>query len=384
MTTLISLPAELLAQIMACLSEDGHTLKSCSLACRRLLPVSQYYLFSYVDFEVLDHLEAEPFRSHITHLKLSPKSEVLAAYPDALIKSAISLPRLTGICAHQVSFQYMSFPAAVHTQLVAFTAVVELSLYETTHPDREHVQGILCALPNLSRLSLRSVTLLTGPRYSKRNPPPRETSGPRLTYLRASPSYSMDSTTTIVEWLHRTLTADTLRALVLPADSKNSEVVFNGFGPYVESLTIERLESITRKWDVAFITRYTALRTLDVGWDLCGPQRWYQLYKMLYSMDSPRLCEVVLRFDATQDLDSVIELDAFLASPIDSYLTRSFPRLHRVCIIIRADASTLPITKREQLRIAVKMWMERLDGLGKLQIEFDYVGKVTSGFFNDI
>ena len=131
-------------------------------------------------------------------------------------------------------------------------------------------------------------------------------------------------------------------------------------------------------WDVASIGQYVALRALDVGWDLCGTQRWYQLYKLLYSMRSSNFCELVLRFDATQDLNSIIDLDALLASPIDNYLTRSFPRLQRVCIIIRADANTLPWTKRGQVGCAVRRWMSRLDALGKLQVEFDYVGKVCA------
>ncbi|KAI0717817.1 hypothetical protein C8T65DRAFT_737621 [Cerioporus squamosus] len=381
MAPLTSLPPEVLAHILAYHSEDGNTLRSCSLVCRALLPISQYYLFSTVDFQLLDRMEATPFRNHITHLRLSPKSEVLAGYPDPPILAAHRLPRLRGLCFHHVSFQHMSFIAAVQTQLAAFTAVVELSLYETTHPGQEHLQGLLCALPNLSRLSLHAVTLLRHPsgvgRYFNRNSSelPHQASGTRLTFLRASPSYILDGTTVIVQWLPRTPTGDTLRALELPADSQSSHIVVNSFGSSVESLKIERLESIAKSWDVAFISRYVILRTLDVGWDLHAPQRWYQLYKMLSSMRSPHLCEVVLRFDATQDPDSVIDLDRFLASPVDSYLSRNVPRLHRVCIVIRSDASTLPSTKRDRLREEVKSWMTKLDSLGKLQIEFDYVGK---------
>ena len=253
MAFLTSLPAEILAYILGHLSEDGSTLKSCSLVCRALSPVSQYYLLSKVDFEFLDHLEAEPYRSHITHLTLSPKSEILAAYPDPPIEAALALPRMRGISVSKVSFQHMSFPAAVYARFTAFTAVVELSLHETKHPDREHIQGILCALPNLSILSLRAVTLLKYPsgvgRYFKRNPPelPQESSGPRLTRLRASPSYAMDGTTAVVEWLQHTPTAETLRKLEIPAESQNSHVVLDGFGPSVEFLTIERLESITKR-----------------------------------------------------------------------------------------------------------------------------------------
>ncbi|TFK84654.1 hypothetical protein K466DRAFT_218706 [Polyporus arcularius HHB13444] len=276
-------------------------------------------------------MEATLFRSHITHLKLSPRSEILAGYPDTSVAAALSLPRLRGLCFHHVAFSHMSVSAVVQTNLPAFVTVVELSLYKTTHLDQEHIQGLVCALPNLSRLSLHAVTLSRHPsgvaRHSKKNPPdvPEQDNGPRLTFLRASPCYARDGTTVLVEWLPHTATRDTLRTLELPAGSRNSHAVVNGFGTSVESLKIERLESITKSWDISFIGRYVVLRTLDVGWDLHGPQRWYQLYKMLSYMRSPNLSEVVLRFDATQDPDSVIDLDGLLASPVDSYLSRAFP-----------------------------------------------------------
>ena len=92
MPTLLSLPPELLAEILKWLSQDVDSLKNCAHTCSALLPICRYHLFAVADLSILDDADAQSFRDRITHIQVSLRSEALVGSPETYIQMALRLP----------------------------------------------------------------------------------------------------------------------------------------------------------------------------------------------------------------------------------------------------------------------------------------------------
>ena len=125
---------------------------------------------------------------------------------------------------------------------------------------------------------------------------------------------------------------------------------------------------------MTFISRYTALRSLELG--AISPGSWQQLYKMVAEIRSPHFAELVLRYDAVADPDAAIAPNTVETSPVDFTLHVKLPGVERVCFVVvydpHAARSGGDTAWRGEVKTRVEACFRRLAEGGKLQIEFEH------------
>ncbi|PIL29382.1 hypothetical protein GSI_09434 [Ganoderma sinense ZZ0214-1] len=379
MPSLASVPPEILAEILGWLSSDVGSLKNCSFSCSALLPVSQYYLLAVVDFSFLGDMETEPLRDCITELQVTPNSEPLASDPETYINTALSLPRLNTIRFNWgTSPLQPAFATAVQQRLHEFTSVTHLVLRGMVYSNIDELRNLICSLPSLTHLTVGGLLFRdrrpsAGNYFMRHRKLPDHPDGPRLTYISVAPGYNAEATTAILEWLPCTPTRDSMRTVEIPEESRNTIFVVDCFGPSVYHLSIAKLESIA-SWKMGFISRYTALRSLELG--AMSPASWQQLYKMVAEIRSPHFVELVLRYDAVADPDAAIAPNTVETSPVDYALRVKLPSVKRVCFVVVYDPQVTgsggDTVWRDGVVTRVRACFRRLAEGGKLQIEFEH------------
>ena len=125
---------------------------------------------------------------------------------------------------------------------------------------------------------------------------------------------------------------------------------------------------------MTFISRYTALRSLELG--AISPGSWQQLYKMAAEIRSPHFAELVLRYDAVADADASIAPNTVETSPVDYALCVKPSRAQRVCFVVVYDPTAVGPERdaewREGVTGRVRACFRRLAESRKLQVEFEH------------
>ncbi|TBU21903.1 hypothetical protein BD311DRAFT_178375 [Dichomitus squalens] len=266
------------------------------------------------------------------------------------------------------------FPTGIQEALHLFNSVTELALVRTTHASVEQLQHLISSLNNLSHLTIHGLTV-RGPargnyfaRHQHRHAD--DLSGPRLTYLNASPSFHADGTAAVLQWLPQTPTRHCLRILDIPATSRNTQFVVDSFGPTIHHLCVAELKSIA-SWKTSFIHRYTNLCTIELG--ALSQLSWQPLYKVVAGICSPDFCELVLRYDAVADADVRIAASRVETSPVDYILHDEMPALQKVCFVIEYDSRMAgrDAQWKDAVKERVRAFFYRLADDGTLQVEFE-------------
>ena len=112
----------------------------------------------------------------------------------------------------------MPFARAVHARLAEFTAISGLSLHGTHHPSLGHVMTLICAVPNVCRLSLGSITA-----RSSADPEHMGDTPPTLTHLHLMQRVERDLTEDIVYWVSEGETWESLQTLSIGSAAYRDE-----------------------------------------------------------------------------------------------------------------------------------------------------------------
>ncbi len=246
---LLTVPPEILIAVIRALDRDTRALRNVALVCRALLPIVREELFAVTSERVLEQPYMHPYFKHIIELVIGGRPILsLRRYLDlhsAYCLQTQPLPKLKAIrfvTAHPRF--YATLPLELYTALASFTAVTELILCWASFYNLSHAQSLICALPNLSCLSLKEVKFFEGPQTLQslflldiiNSPCSAASTRPRLTRLSVVPSPRSSASAEIVAWLGMGPSAESLRTLVVPYQSITAHVVLGHFGSTVEHL----------------------------------------------------------------------------------------------------------------------------------------------------
>ncbi|OJT10329.1 hypothetical protein TRAPUB_13197 [Trametes pubescens] len=242
---LLTLPNELLIEIVGHLARDVEALRSCSLTCRYLLPVVRKQLFVVLNILALEQAYMHPYLPLTRQLHVGPgyESDILTprAFP-ALNPQA--LPNLTTLSVVGLNFiTHTRLHSPMYNALDNFTLVTELSLSSVVFLHLKHIQSLICALPNISSLSLHLITyefISSAAVHVQlvKDIDDLAMAQPRLSRLSIFQASFCMASRHVAAWLAHSPTGESLKVLTIPHGAQGHEEILSHFGPTVEHLNV--------------------------------------------------------------------------------------------------------------------------------------------------
>lgn len=131
----------------------------------------------------------------------------------------------------------------MYSALANFTSVSELSLSSVVFLHLRHIQSLVCALPNLSSLSLRRVTyeFISGTAVHvqlAKDVDDLAMARPRLSRLSIFQVSFCMASQHVAAWLAHSPTGESLKVLTIPQGAQGPEEILKHLGPSVEHLNV--------------------------------------------------------------------------------------------------------------------------------------------------
>ena len=273
--TLLSLPPELIHDMLQSLSRDVTTLRAIALTCRPLLLIAREILFAAVSYNALDENVMTQYLDCIVDLRLSHQCHIPIS--EALHRlQPQKLPRLKTITFLGLQFWSVAMPSSSFKALSRFTSVTELTLSGMSLLGLRHVQAFVCALPNLTALNLHRITYADPSMARRFSMPFVENSDlqirPRLSRLAFSPDSTTRATSEIAEWLAKSPSAATLETIIVPFSTRAPYYVLSRFGPSVRHLAMPIRTPESECWTLVSVLVRVPYRVLLIYFR--PQQRW--------------------------------------------------------------------------------------------------------------
>ncbi|KAI0752943.1 hypothetical protein C8Q80DRAFT_1267406 [Daedaleopsis nitida] len=387
---LLDIPIELFLHILGFISNDIASLKSCSLTCKGLHPLAQYHLLSDVNISSLIQIAEvnhARIREYITTLRIYPVTRVPPAERDRYITIARDLPKLRTLVLLYLSPYSVVFDSVLQHRLSEFVSVTALALHDTNHLALHHLQHLIVSLPNLRHLTLVNIQLSTdepsimsakarrllahAPASTQALPKQR----PQLLSLRISPSWGTpesDGASAVLNWLPSTPSAQSLHTLVVPDSAPNPMAALeSAMSPTIRHLSLSVRLGAVRVADIAFISRYTGLQTLDVHSVTYSSDCWLRVYRLLDHLRAPALRSLTLHYDAKYNPNDALLIDGQLLHPTGRLIQEKLPKLERACLVVWHHGRLGSQTRLDELRLYFRTHLSCLDVAGKLDVQFD-------------
>lgn len=361
---LLTLPNELLIEIVGHLARDVEALRCCALTCRLLLPVVREELFAVLNILALERAYMHPYLPLTRQLRVGPgyESDILTprAFP-ALNPQA--LPNLTALSVVGLNFvTHTRLHSPMYNALENFTSITDLCLTSVVFLHLKHIQSLVCALPNLSSLSLRSVTyefISSAAAHVQlaKDVDDLAMARPRLSSLSIfQASFSMASRH-VAAWLAHSPTGESLKVLTIPQGAQGPEEILRHFGPSVEHLNVPVQNLAGKPPCHIFVSRhlirpypacifddylrsYTSLRSLEVSLDVSDSTRdqWdvlFRLFQHAIVADHLHTITIVFRLEHSlpMRLRSALRWDTF-GLVEEELISTKFKALRTVDIVV--------------------------------------------------
>lgn len=303
---LLTLPNELLIEIVGHLARDVEALRSCGLTCRLLLPVVREELFAVLNILALERAYMHPYLPLNRQLRVGPgyESDILTprAFPSL---NPQALPNLTALSVIGLNFvTHTRLHSPMYNALENFTSVTELSLSSVVFLHLKHIQSLVCALPNLSSLSLYRVTyefISSAAVHVQlaKDVDDLAIARPRLSRLSIFQASFCMASRHVAAWLAHSPTGESLNVLTIPHGAQGPEEILRHFGPTVEHLSVPVQNLAGKPLYHFFVLRhlihpclacifdnhlrsYTSLRSLEVSLDVSDSthDQWDVLFRL--------------------------------------------------------------------------------------------------------
>ncbi|KAL1941332.1 hypothetical protein VTO73DRAFT_7149 [Trametes versicolor] len=386
---LTELPDEILSMVVQAADRDLKTLSSLSLVCRALLPVVREHMFTVVNARALEEACMRPYLVHITELQIG-KPDIAAYARDTAdcrfipLLSSCVLPKLRSLhIINNYTWFYVDAHPALYETMLTLTSVTGLTLScKAFFVDLQHLQTMVCALPNLAQLSLGFISFDFS---TNRDTPegytqvaerisPLTSVRPKLSTLSMIPSLYSDA---VAGWLGSGLSKHSLSTLCIPPNSMFPYIVLQYFGPNIQHLhlPLNDMQNYTYLYAPCLGT-YTSLRTLTVflgarsnpshTWELLLIilEDWLpaeRLETVTIDMRSPPQNHIRAAYTAEIDWSDILgRLDEVLVGP-------KFVTLRTVEIFVQATTQRRRTEEiRDEIVTRIEECMKRLAAAGKL------------------